>query len=76
MYDKKFISANIVIDEQLDEESIENNLDKLVMRAKKQGSALGYVQGYILSMKTIKNWIPSLEQHGVKLVTVSDLLQE
>lgn len=70
------IPTNIVLDKEPDRESIGKQLEILVDIAQKEGIALGYAQGFTLSMEIIKEWIPTLAKRGIELVPVSELLKE
>jgi polysaccharide deacetylase 2 family uncharacterized protein YibQ len=73
---KNIIPTNIIIDIDPDKEAIEKELEKLVKVASKEGLALGYAQGLILTIEMLRDWAPSLEKRGIKLVPVSELLKE
>lgn len=70
------ISANIVIDKELDREKILHNLELLVTAAKENSSALGYIQGYALTIEIINEWLPTLKKNNIELVPASELMKE
>jgi uncharacterized protein len=70
------LPTNIIIDEEPDSESISNQLAELIKVAEEDGIALGYAQGFTLTIEMIRKWAPTLKQKGIKLVPVSDLLKE
>lgn len=72
---KKIIFTNVIIDKEPEESEIQAGLEKLIKEARENGSALGYAQGYPLTIEMISAWIPKLRERGVKLVPVSDLLK-
>ena len=72
---ENLLYSSIVIDKDPDQEEIKANLEKLIKIAKENGSALGYSQGYSLSIDMINEWIPTLRARGVKLVPASELLK-
>lgn len=72
---EKLLYSSIILDKQPDQEEIKENLEKLVKMALENGSALGYSQGYSLSIDMINEWIPSLRERGIKLVPASELLK-
>lgn len=72
---KKIIHTNVIIDKEPDEEEIKANLELLIKTAREEGSALGYTQGYPLTIEMISKWLPKLRERGVKLVPVSALLK-
>lgn len=67
------IQTSIVIDEEVDKDSISKNLEKLTLHAKQHKKALGYCQGYVLTINMIKEWIPLLKKEGIELVPISVL---
>lgn len=70
----QIMSANIVIDEDLDEDKIKLNLNKLIQIAKKEKVALGYSQGYLLTINIMQKWIQMLSENAeVDLVYISEL---
>lgn len=73
---KNLIFANIVIDEEVDTTAIQRNLVKLIEYAKIHKVALGYAQNYALTIKILKEWLPSLESEGIELVPVSQLYEK
>jgi polysaccharide deacetylase 2 family uncharacterized protein YibQ len=70
------IPTNIIIDKEADRDSIRNQLEELIKVAKNDGIALGYAQAFTLTIEMIKDWIPTLNEKGVQLVPVSELLKE
>lgn len=70
------IPTNIIIDEEPDKDSIRNQLEELIRVAKTDGIALGYAQGFTLTIEMIRDWIPMLNKKGIQLVPVSELLKE
>ncbi len=66
---------NVVLDQETDKEFIKTKLESLAKLAEKNGIALGYSQGFVLTIEEIKDWIPSLEKRGISLVHVSGLLK-
>ena len=70
------IASNIVLDEEVDKKSIKVKLEDLAKLAEKNGVALGYSQGFVLSVEMIRDWIPSLQKRGILIVPVSSLSLE
>lgn len=70
------VFTDIVIDDKLDKEAIQLKLEELAKQAKKAGKALGYAQGYALTINEILNWLPTLDSQGIELVSISSLLEE
>jgi polysaccharide deacetylase 2 family uncharacterized protein YibQ len=48
----------------------------LASLAEKNGVALGYSQGFVLSIEMIRDWLPSLQKRGILIVPVSSLAME
>jgi hypothetical protein len=67
------IAVDIFIDNEVDKEVIRKNLDKLIEEAKQNKKAVGYSQGYVLTINMIKEWIPLLKDEGIELVPISAL---
>ncbi len=72
---EKLLFSSLILDKEPDENEIKENLEKLIKMARDEGSALGYSQGYSLSIDMINEWIPTLRSRGVDLVPVSELLK-
>ena len=70
------LPTNIIIDEEPDKDSISSQLEELIRVAEEDGIALGYAQGFTLTIEMIRRWAPTLEEKGIKLVPVSELLKE
>jgi len=70
------LPTNIIIDEEPDKEAIAKQLAELVRTAEYDGIALGYAQGFTLTIEMIRAWIPALEGKNIQLVPVSDILKE
>jgi len=70
------IPTNIIIDSDPDKDSIRSQLEELIRVAENEGIALGYAQGFTLTIEMIRDWIPTLNKKGIQLVPVSELLKE
>jgi polysaccharide deacetylase 2 family uncharacterized protein YibQ len=70
------IPTNIIIDEEPDKKAIRKQLAELVRQAEYDGIALGYAQGFTLTIEMIRDWIPTLKRKNIKLVPVSEILKE
>jgi polysaccharide deacetylase 2 family uncharacterized protein YibQ len=70
------LPTNIIIDEEPDNESISSQLEELIRVAEEDGIALGYAQGFTLTIEMLRDWAPKLKKKGIKLVPVSHLLKE
>jgi polysaccharide deacetylase 2 family uncharacterized protein YibQ len=66
---------DIFLDHLKSREFIESQLEKLVKRAKKKGTAIAIGHPYKLTLEVLEQWIPQAEQQGIKLVGVSELIQ-
>jgi polysaccharide deacetylase 2 family uncharacterized protein YibQ len=73
---KNIIPSNLVLDEEVDKKSIKIKLEALASLAEKNGVALGYSQGFVLSIEMIRDWLPSLQKRGILIVPVSSLAME
>lgn len=70
------LPTNVILDEEADTESISVQLNKLIKVAEEEGIALGYAQGFTLTIEMIRKWVPSLRQKGIELIPASELLKE
>jgi polysaccharide deacetylase 2 family uncharacterized protein YibQ len=70
------IPTNIIIDEEPDKEAIKKQLAELVSQSEYDGIALGYAQGFTLTIEMIRDWIPALKKQNINLVPVSEILKE
>jgi len=68
--------VNIIIDEEPSREHVALQLAKLERIAQTKGYALGYSQGFTMTMDMLKEWMPNLEQQGISLVPISELLKD
>ncbi|RTK93419.1 MAG: divergent polysaccharide deacetylase family protein [Rickettsiales bacterium] len=68
--------VSIILDQDLDKEIIIKQLENLVLAAKKNGTALGYAQGFSLTIEVVRDWLENLKKYEIELVPVSDLLKE
>ncbi len=66
---------DIFLDYEKDDENIvRQQLEALITRAKKKGTALAIGHPYKDTMKVLEAWLPTLKKQGIKLVPVSDLI--
>jgi polysaccharide deacetylase 2 family uncharacterized protein YibQ len=70
------LPTNLILDEEPDKEYIRNQLEKLVHIAEDNGIALGYAQGFTLTIEMIRDWAQTLRRRGIELVPISELLKE
>lgn len=71
---EKTIITSVLIDEIADPVLIRHNLKQLLQNAKKNGFALGYGQGYTITMDIITEWLSTLKSQNIELVPVSQLI--
>jgi len=67
---------NIFLDEKLSSECIMQNLVDLEKIAHETGFAIAIGSTYPLTIKTIKEWVSTLSNKGIKLVSIKDLYKE
>ena len=70
------LPTNIIIDEEPDRDSISKQLEKIIETAEEDGIALGYAQGFTLTIEMVRGWVGTLKARGIKLVPASELLKE
>ncbi len=70
------MSASIILDINPDREAITKQLNELAKLAKKNGSALGYAQGFSLTIEIVREWLKNLDNNELELVPISYLLKE
>jgi len=71
-----YTSALQWIDETPSVEAIDRALANLENRAKEEGTAIGVVEGYPISLQRLAEWSDQLDQRGIALVPVSAILIE
>ena len=69
------VSRDIFLDHIKEQEFIQTQLEKLVKRAKKKGTAIAIGHPYKLTLQILEQWLPQAEKLGVQLVPVSELIQ-
>lgn len=65
--------SDIVIDIIPDAMAIKHSLSNLVATAKKNGHAIGYMNTYPISLKTLTSWLASPESGEVEIVPLSKI---
>lgn len=65
---------DVFIDHDLDQASINKQLARLIKRAKQKGSALAIAHPNKETLNLLEVWLPTLTQHNIKLVPVSELI--
>ena len=70
----KSIKRDIFIDHEASIMSIEKQLNKLIKKAQRKGTALAIAHPKKLTLSILEKWLPELEAKGIKLVPVSTLI--
>ena len=65
---------DIFIDHEESIEFIQRQLKKLIKRAKRKGTALAIAHPKKMTLAILEKWLPELEANGIKLVSVSTLI--
>ncbi|MEJ2142246.1 MAG: divergent polysaccharide deacetylase family protein [Gammaproteobacteria bacterium] len=66
---------DVFLDHVKTRQFIENQLDTLVKQARTKGTAIAIGHPYKITLEILEQWIPHVEAQGVKLVSVSELIQ-
>ena len=66
---------NVFLDNQLDTGEITFQFNRLLQLARKQGTALAIGHPSTLTLAVLEQQIPKLEQQGIRLVPVSELIE-
>lgn len=69
------IQRDIFIDHELSATFIEKQLKKLIRMAQVTGSALAIGHPKTLTIAILEKWLPTLEEKGIRLVSVSKLIE-
>ena len=69
------ITRDIFIDHEESNEFIQQQLKKLIKRAKRKGTALAIAHPKKITLSILEKWLPTLKSQGVKLVSVSNLIK-
>lgn len=70
----KTIKRDIFIDHDESKEFVLQQLKKLIKRAKRKGTALAIAHPKRITLSILERWLPTLEAKGIKLVSVSTLI--
>ena len=73
-YGVSAVQRNIFLDHDMSDKMITRQLNKLVKRAKSKGSALAIGHPKTLTLAVLKQWLPKLDEEGIRLVPVSELI--
>ena len=71
---KNVIPTNVIIDSKPEREAIKKQLEALIIIAERDGVALGYAQGFTITIEMIKDWLNNLDKKEIELVPISLLL--
>jgi polysaccharide deacetylase 2 family uncharacterized protein YibQ len=69
------VIANMLVDEELLDSSIDTRLSVLEQEAKKKGYAVGIIQATPLSIERLRIWSEGLESRGVRLAPLSAVVK-
>ncbi len=72
--DVPYISINLKIDDIVDEDHIKQKLKELEQIANRDGYAVGIAESYPLTLHAIQSWVKNLENQGIKLSPLKDLV--
>ena len=70
----KTSKRDIFIDHEESVEFIQRQLKNLIKRAKRKGTALAIAHPKKMTLAILEKWLPELEANGIKLVSVSTLI--
>lgn len=76
LVDIPLLRRDIFLDHSQDLVDIEKALTKLEETAKKQGYAIAIGHPHSTTFTALEKWIPTLEQKGITLVPITNLLQD
>jgi len=69
------IRRDIFIDHENSKKFIQKQLEKLIKKAQQKGTALAIAHPKNITLTILEEWLPGLERKGIKLVSVSELIQ-
>ena len=69
------LGRDVFLDHVQNPRAVEASLNRLVTLAKKQGYAVGIGHPHDVTIAVLVPWLKKLEQNGVRLVTLGDLVQ-
>ena len=69
-----YISRDVFLDNENDEQYIKNQLQRAEKIAQKRGYAVAIGHPKSKTFEVLKNWIPTLDQKGLELVRLSDMM--
>ena len=68
-----YFSSSAIIDSVPTQSAIQKQLEKLEFTAKKGGNVLAYFNPYPITVNTVEEWVETLEENNINLVSVSKL---
>ncbi|MFN9114076.1 MAG: divergent polysaccharide deacetylase family protein, partial [Bacteroidota bacterium] len=68
-------TADLILDEELLDVSIDSRLAMLEQEARKKGYAVGVIQATPLSLERVRVWAEGLESRGIRLAPVSAVVR-
>lgn len=72
---KMIVPADLILDEEADRKAINAKLEALANLAEKNGVAVGYSQGFTLTIEVIRDWLPLIKKRGIVVVPISTILE-
>ncbi len=69
------VKRDVFLDNQENPAYIKGQIDKLKMKAKRHGRAIGICHDRKVTLETLKEIMPQLEREGYKFVFVSELVR-
>lgn len=76
LFEIPFLSRNIFLDSDRDEVAINKQFDQLLKIAKRRGTGLAIGHPYEQTLAILEKRLPQLAANGVKLVSVSELINK
>ncbi len=67
------LANDVILDEVIEPSLITANLAKLENIAIKNGSAIAIMSSYPLTLEILQNWLPTLENKGIKILPIKTL---
>ncbi len=71
----EYAAVNFCIDEELTEQKINSNLLRLEGLAMSQGYAIGYMNPYPISIKSVNAWLEGIDKKAIAIVPLSNLFE-
>lgn len=74
-YQVPYLQRDVFLDEERDPTAIRAQFRELIRIAKEQGSAIGIAHPHPETITTLATLLPRLSEHGVKLISIREMLQ-